>query len=283
MKSSERLELETDEARARVTNTLEELRSRVTPGQLVDQVIDYARDSSGGAFFNNLGRQVVDNPLPVALLGMSIAWLAMASGRPSRPARIPDGTSFRDVGERAAAMGEDAAAAVRSAGSELADRTKSSASAVADSLRETGSRVTSTARSASSAIDSIRERASSAYETAAVAARRASSSVSGSAPAIGRNVMGASQNFVALCKEEPIVLAGIGLALGATIGALLPASTTENRLMGEASDDVKERARHLTDKVKEGAQATYENVKDAATGVATGSTSSSAAAQAGHA
>ena len=95
--------------------------------------------------------------------------------------------------------------------------------------------------------------------------------------------MGASQNFVALCKEEPIVLAGIGLALGATIGALLPASTTENRLMGEASDDVKERARHLTDKVKEGAQATYENVKDAATGVATGSTSSSAAAQAGHA
>src|SRR5437762_6242905 len=131
MKSSERLELETDEARARVTNTLEELRARVTPGQLVDQVIDDARDSSGGAFFNSLGRQVVDNPLPVALLGMSIAWLAVASGRPSRPLRLPAGGGLRDAGERAAALREDATEAARSAASEVADRTKASASAVA--------------------------------------------------------------------------------------------------------------------------------------------------------
>ena len=282
MKSSERLELETDEARARVTNTLEELRARVTPGQLVDQVIDYARDSSGGAFFNNLGRQVVDNPLPVALLGMSIAWLAIASGRP-RPLRLPSGSGLRDAGERAAVMGEGMAEAARTAGSELAERTRASASAVADNLRETASRVSSAAQSATSAIDNIRERASSAYDTAAVAARRAASSVGESAPAIGRNVAGASQSFVTLCKEQPIVLAGIGVALGATIGALLPTSTTENRLMGEASDDVKARARHLADKVKEGAQATYEEVKDAATDVATGSSASSAAAEAGHA
>lgn len=283
MKSSERLEQETDEARARVTNTLEELRARVTPGQLVDQVIDYARDSSGGAFFNNLGRQVVDNPLPVALLGMSIAWLAIASGRPRRPLRLPSGGGLRDAGERAAVMGEGVAEAARTAGSELAERTRASASAVADNLRETATRVSSAAQSATSAIDSIRERASNAYETAAVAARRAASSVGESAPAIGRNVAGASQSFVTLCKEQPIVLAGIGVALGATIGALLPTSTTENRLMGEASDDVKARARHLADKVKEGAQATYEEAKDAATTVATGSSASSAAAEAGHA
>ena len=60
------------------------------------------------------------------------------------------------------------------------------------------------------------------------------------------------------------MLAGIGVALGATIGALLPVSSTENRLMGEAADDVKARARRLTDKVKEGAQTAYDEAKDAA-------------------
>jgi ElaB/YqjD/DUF883 family membrane-anchored ribosome-binding protein len=281
MKSSERLELETEEARARVTNTLEELRARATPGQLVDQVIDYARDSSGGAFFNNLGRQVVDNPLPIALLGMSVAWLAIASGRPTRRVQLPDGGSLRDASERAAAVGENLAETARSTVSDFADRTKASASAVAESLSETGSRIGNAARSATGAIDSIRERASNTYETAAVAARRAASSVSGSSPAIRRNVARAGQDFVALCKEQPIALAGIGLALGAIFGALLPTSAAENRLLGEASDEVKARARHLSDKVKEGALATYDEMKDAAADVATGTASSSAAS--GHA
>src|SRR3982750_4922342 len=83
MKSSEQLEQETEEARVRVNNTLEELRARTTPGQLVDQVIDYARDSSGGEFFGNLSRQVVNNPMPVVLLGASVAWLAFGQSRNS--------------------------------------------------------------------------------------------------------------------------------------------------------------------------------------------------------
>src|SRR5256885_696442 len=92
MKSSARLELETEEARARVNNTLEELRTRTTPGQLVDQVLDYARESSGGEFFANLSRQVVSNPMPVVLLGTSLAWLAVGQTRATRADRMLDTT-----------------------------------------------------------------------------------------------------------------------------------------------------------------------------------------------
>jgi hypothetical protein len=65
--SSERLEYEAEQSRERFTAKLEELRAQITPGQLVDQFADYARESGGGEFVRNLGRQVRDNPLPVAL------------------------------------------------------------------------------------------------------------------------------------------------------------------------------------------------------------------------
>jgi ElaB/YqjD/DUF883 family membrane-anchored ribosome-binding protein len=43
-------------------------------------------------------------------------------------------------------------------------------------------------------------------------------------------------NFIG---EQPLVAAGIGLALGAALAAMLPATRLEDRLMGETSDNVK--------------------------------------------
>ena len=42
--SSEQLEREAERQRAHLSATLDELRSRITPGQLVDQTLDYVRD-----------------------------------------------------------------------------------------------------------------------------------------------------------------------------------------------------------------------------------------------
>lgn len=64
--------------------TLNAIEQRLTPGQLVDQGIDYLRNSGANEFVSNLGGSVKNNPLPVALVGIGIAWL-MATGnrRPS--------------------------------------------------------------------------------------------------------------------------------------------------------------------------------------------------------
>ena len=65
-----------------------------------------------------------------------------------------------------------------------------------------------------------------------------------------------------------MVLAGIGIALGAAIGAAFPASEAENRLMGETSDAVKEAAADAAgqqwEKGKAVAEATAEKAWDEA-------------------
>jgi len=49
--------------------TLNAIEQRLTPGQMVDQGIDYLRNSGANEFVSNLGGSVKNNPLPVALRG----------------------------------------------------------------------------------------------------------------------------------------------------------------------------------------------------------------------
>src|SRR6266700_4369686 len=75
---SEQLKQEAEQSRAQLAETLEELRTRITPGQVLDQFVDYAGDSGAGECFRNLGRQAANNPLPVTLMGAGLAWLMLA-------------------------------------------------------------------------------------------------------------------------------------------------------------------------------------------------------------
>jgi hypothetical protein len=55
---SEQLERKAQQARARLTETLKELRAGLTPGQVVDQLAGYAREGPAAEFFRNLARQI---------------------------------------------------------------------------------------------------------------------------------------------------------------------------------------------------------------------------------
>jgi hypothetical protein len=94
---SEQLEREAHQVRVRLTKTLEELRAVMTPGQVVDQLADYAREGPAAEFFRNLAREIRENPLPLTLIGAGVAWLIIASSRSSR-ARAKHST-VRKVGE----------------------------------------------------------------------------------------------------------------------------------------------------------------------------------------
>jgi hypothetical protein len=83
---SMRLEREAEEARWQLSGTLDELRCRMTAGQVVDQVIDYTRDGSAAQFLRNLRHEVPEHPIPLVLIGIGIVWLLAASSRASRAA-----------------------------------------------------------------------------------------------------------------------------------------------------------------------------------------------------
>jgi hypothetical protein len=53
---------------------------------VVDQLIGYARDGPAAEFGPNLAREFRENPLPLVLIGIEIAWLMVASSRSSRAA-----------------------------------------------------------------------------------------------------------------------------------------------------------------------------------------------------
>ena len=303
MKSSAQLEQEAEQARSGVIRTLDELRARTTPGQMVDELIDYARATNGGMFLRNLRQQIVDNPLPLTLLAAGIAWLAFQNARPAlrgyattaeeleAEARAAEARSrVRDIAQRASAAGRRMAGATDSAVEDVKERTSETAALLAGSARDAGARaraaVNDATESATSAVEQLRARTSSAYDAAASAAASvkesaatAAETVKESSAALARNVRDAAvtvkesstaaartayargQDAFEFAREQPLVLGGLGFALGAALGAALPPSEIEDELIGPTSDEAKDATRRLAGKAMEQGRGVYEEVK----------------------
>lgn len=275
MSDSRQLEREAEETRLQLTRTLGELRERITPGQLLDQAIDYARDSGGGEFVRNLGRQATANPFSVCLIGAGLAWLALSNGRPDfgsdwlnqkskRPARRrPTQTEpAQPIHPPTSGSGYGPASEYRdqtdeAAGPGIGQRLSEAAEATAGSL---GSMASGAADVASAGY----ETAKSGIGAAAEAAGEAASNAAGTAS----NAIGDGWDFLRRCADEPAVIAGIGVAIGAAVGAALPSSQFEDRLVGVTSDRLKDQARDFAhEQFEQGKskakEAVHEAVEDA--------------------
>jgi hypothetical protein len=135
MKSqSEQFEREAEETRWQLAGTLEELRGRMTPGRVADQVVDYARDGPAAEFLRNLGREVRENPMPLVLIGIGIAWLMVASSRTSRAAIAREADSMaraaNDIGTATSAAVDRTTEWGQQTATRLSDRASDAASAV---------------------------------------------------------------------------------------------------------------------------------------------------------
>jgi Protein of unknown function (DUF3618) len=225
---SEQLERAAEQNRVRLAETLDELRERVTPGQVLDQLIDYFGDGAGGEIVRNFGQQVRRNPLSVAVVGAGLAWL-MIGNRPSDPA-AGRGTRVDNAERKAAARLAT-----------LSDRT-SAGDGATSAYRRAGEAASDTARRA-------RMSADSAYRSASDAVSEAAHKASDTAATVSRNAAAARRTLADLCNDQPLVLAGLGLALGAALGTALPSTETERRLMGEPGDVVRRRAQELASEV----------------------------------
>jgi hypothetical protein len=272
MSTSEQLERETEKERARISETLDELRARMTPGHVVDRLVDYATDSSGGMFFRNLRQQAVNNPVPVALVGAGLAWLAISGRRrDSNNGTSADDLAARTTGKVSAAARAEAAERVRHAAdiaSDAASRWSGQVRSAAGNRGRRGQHLRDTARGTA---DSVADTASSAYAAASELAGDATarskgaarsavdiSEMRGKVTATGRSI----KDFV---YQQPLVLVGLGVAIGAAIGAASPSTEAEDELMGESSDAVKEQtADAAKEQVKKG-QAVAEQALQSAT------------------
>jgi ElaB/YqjD/DUF883 family membrane-anchored ribosome-binding protein len=111
--------------------------------------------------------------------------------------------------------------------SPVTDSASDMASGVRDQIGDLGDKASDLARSAT---DSLSGMADDAQQALRDRSRELAESARSSAQS--------GVSFV--LEDQPLLLAAIGLAAGATLGAIIPATPQENRLMGDARDKVAE-------------------------------------------
>jgi ferritin-like metal-binding protein YciE len=79
--SSSQLESEVRAQRAEISETLTEIRGRLSPGQLLDEAL---RSTAIRESVSRIGPAIVRNPLPVMLIGVGVLWLALSGDQTQR-------------------------------------------------------------------------------------------------------------------------------------------------------------------------------------------------------
>jgi len=199
------LEAELDQNRQRMGGTLDALQKRLSTDDLFERVFGYLDTSGAGEFTHNLSQSIRRNPVPLATVGIGLAWLAVAgSDRASRAVseRTPSVNTER-LGQAWSSAGER----TRSA----ADRVGEAAHSGRDGMRDFS--------------DGVRDR------SARVGA------------ASRRSARAGADGITYMWREQPIMTAAIGLLLGAAVAAAIPRNVREDELMGDARDDLFDSAR----------------------------------------
>lgn len=133
-KRPEEILAEIDRTRGEMDRTLSAIEHRLTPGQLVDQGLDYLRHSGAAEFVQNLGGTAKQNPLPLALTAIGIGWL-MALGRQPAQQNYGSSASASGLREGMSSMRDKAGGAMQSASDSLSsakDRMSGSVSSMRD-------------------------------------------------------------------------------------------------------------------------------------------------------
>ncbi|MGH8502801.1 MAG: DUF3618 domain-containing protein [Gammaproteobacteria bacterium] len=228
-----RIEADLDRTRGEMSDTLDALQKKLSPGELFDEALTYFRNSGAGDFTSNFKNSITQNPLPVTLVGVGLAWLALSSGKASSAA----GHDLSDLGDHDsydpyAQYPEDLPASQPEGleGGEFGDLA-SSDEVAAGQDQTSADKPSRMKRMASGG----RERMRGISHGARHGASRAG--------AMGRRQAArAKSGFEHMLNEQPLVLGAIGVALGAALAAGLPGTRREDELMGDARDQLMHRA-----------------------------------------
>lgn len=216
--------------RAEVSSTIDAIQSKLTPGQMMDQALSYMRTSLPADFGRNLTDSVRNNPVPVALVGIGLAWMMM-SGRSGsvQHARRHDADWDGMSGSSESDRWSGSAASSSSTG-------QSSGSAVSGTMSSIGDKAHQMADRTRAMAGSARERMSSGMEST----RARMSDLSHRSR---DSMLRARDSMSQMIDEQPLVLGALGIAVGAALGAALPVTQRENALMGGMRDDLMAKAR----------------------------------------
>ena len=269
----DRIERNLDQTRARLDSHLSELQDRLSPGQVLDDLMGYFRGSEGADFGRSLLDNVKGNPLPAALTGIGLAWLMAASPRQGAAGQAPAWTAAGRVRVYGGSPGLDRGdhevmvTRVRTAEQGVARQQGEAEHAYTARLDEARGQAIGLARNAQETTESfgqrIRDAVAAAEQAVAGSMHDVRDQVGGAVSTLGTTAQGAAQraggalaqggqatgqvgsNLVATLADSPVLLGALGLAAGALLGALLPQSDQEEAALGGIAGQARDTARSL--------------------------------------
>jgi ElaB/YqjD/DUF883 family membrane-anchored ribosome-binding protein len=292
-RSVDDIKRETEATRARLTNTVDELRSTVTDtvADIKQHLSPAAVKAEVGSYVRNRGETIMQditdaarrNPMQAVAIGVGVAYplLKIVRSIPLPLAVIGAGYFLassekgRAFSERATDMMSDAAGQARDQIDSLREQATQTMSAARDSVGDSvsslkesmpfGGNGASTTRSASDTLNASYDSVSSASRDTMRSAQRSFDSAQDQALHATRRAFDsaqdqaryATQRATETIRHNPFLVAGAGLLIGGLIASVIPKAQIEDDLMGDASTGLKERA-------QQAAAQGFEQVKDKA-------------------
>lgn len=203
------IEAELDQSRERMGRALDALGERLSGDQIFERGMGYLRSTGAEEFAANLRASVVRNPLPLTVCSVGMIWL-MVAGSDTASRAVSDYTSDY-AGSRIGSTASDASEGTQSVGDAIRDGANRAASSSSQAMHQIS--------------DSVRRNASRA----------------GAAAGGGRERIVDGLNYMR--REQPMLSAALGLAIGAVVAASLPRTLSEDQALGSARDDFLQSAR----------------------------------------
>jgi ElaB/YqjD/DUF883 family membrane-anchored ribosome-binding protein len=299
--SSAKIEREIEDDRRRIEERIDAIQQRMSPGQMVDEVMAYAKNSGGGEYVANFGNAVKNNPIPLALMGVSLAWLmagpktgsAYLHNNEAPPRDYSDRTGYplATVSGPVSRIGPVEADTSGSRYSHFSDTTGQRFKALTDETgRRAGHFVDESGRSfrgfadaSGKQVSDIRDEAGKMLDDASGWVshtwQQVTQQVSDKAGWVRDQASSAGSSSLDLSaqlndsilkhfKDQPLIGGALAFAVGAAIGAALPHTRQEDEVLGAKADDVKDRLSSEASKTIDKAENVASDVYGKAVGIA---------------
>jgi uncharacterized protein YjbJ (UPF0337 family) len=285
-KSPDQIEEDISETRAELGEILDQLERKLAPRHLLERGVDMLKDSMSGDV-GGLGDTFRRNPVPLALIGIGIGW--MAFGATTRRGQVGQyGGELRQklsgavqgaAGKVGAAAGQlrDKVAGMTSTGSAAPGPYPTESAGYAYARQKSGEAMAQARETAAEASSGGRNTLGRAQEAGSAAWAQASSGASetrrrlreagsaawqrasGYAGKAGDRMLVTRDRLGDMLEANPLAVGALGFLAGALLALMLPRTDMETQLIGDTSEQIRTRA-------AEGARRVAERTVDAAVG-----------------
>jgi ElaB/YqjD/DUF883 family membrane-anchored ribosome-binding protein len=269
-KSSAELEREVEAQRDRVEASIGEIKDRLSPGQLIDELLSYTKNG-GSNFASSLGQSLTANPLPAALVGVGLVWLMSSqAGGNNQPQKRSTSADYQDYpyanirggalkrishaaddqgewwSEFETGTGDRYKARSNAKGHRLGHFTDSAGKFFGGFIDDAGHRVKNFSDEAGNTLDDAAGWASHAWSDLQHGVSEQIDSLASTAKQVGGSMQARSdqmtRQITSLFESQPLVGGALAFAAGAALGAALPHTRQEDRLLGETGDELRKQA-----------------------------------------